>query len=292
MAAAVDIPAPSALAKPAAPHIVDVLIAERAPRLVASPAWPLLRPALYALLDYNKARAMAEAVAPMGGREALDYAARLLDLKIEVRGLQNVPQGGRLIVIANHPTGLADGLAAREALRPVRPDLMFFANADAHRVNPRLDEVFIPVEWVPAKRTRERARLALERSIATLEAEKALIIFPAGRIARTGAHGATVDPPWASSPISLARRSGASILPVHVKGPPPTLFRLFDKVSAELRDITLFHELLNKQGRRFELTIGAPIPARALGADAAAATLRLKRYVERELPAQPDAPFA
>ena len=60
-------------------HIVDVLIAERAPRLTRSAAWPLLRPALYGLLDYAKARRMADAIGPMGGRQALDHVSDLLD---------------------------------------------------------------------------------------------------------------------------------------------------------------------------------------------------------------------
>jgi hypothetical protein len=61
-------------------HIVDVLIAERAPRLASSPAWPLARPLLYRLLNYRRARQMADAVAPMGGHEALDFVSRLLEV--------------------------------------------------------------------------------------------------------------------------------------------------------------------------------------------------------------------
>jgi len=49
-------------------HIIDTLIVERAPKLAATPAWPLLRPALYRMLDYRKARQMADAIAPMPGR--------------------------------------------------------------------------------------------------------------------------------------------------------------------------------------------------------------------------------
>ena len=49
------------------PHIIDTLIAERAPRLTASAAWPLVRPGLYKLLDYGKARRMAETICTMGG---------------------------------------------------------------------------------------------------------------------------------------------------------------------------------------------------------------------------------
>ena len=63
------------------------------------------------------------------------------------------------MIVCNHPTGIADGVAVWDALKAIRPDLMFYANADAHRVSPKLDEVLIPVEWVEEKRTRERTRL-------------------------------------------------------------------------------------------------------------------------------------
>ena len=92
-------------------HIVDLLIKERAPRLSSSLLWPLVRPALYAALDYRKARAMADALAPMGGREALGYVSRLLGLRVTARGLDQVPREGGQILIVNHPTGLADGAA-------------------------------------------------------------------------------------------------------------------------------------------------------------------------------------
>jgi putative hemolysin len=273
-------------------HIVDVLIAERAPKLAASPLWPVARPLLYALLDYGKARGMADAISAMPGRAALDYVSQLLSLQVEVRNLARTPPKGRLVVICNHPTGIADGLAVYDALSLVRPDLCFYANADALRVAPGLADVLIPVEWVEAKRTRETARRTLEESRIALEAERCLVIFPSGRLARRPPDGRLQDPPWASSAVSVARRRQAPVLPVHVAGPWSTLFHLFHQVSSELRDITLFHELLNKRGRGFRLTIGPPIPPEALAGDAGQVTARLKTYVEKALPANPDAGFA
>ena len=274
----------------AAEHIVDTLIRERAPRLSGSPTWPVLRPALYAMLGYRQARLLAEAIADLSGTQALDFISDWLALKVTARGLERVPAQGRLIVIVNHPTGLADGVAVDDALRPVRPDLCYFANADALRVGPRLGEVFIPVEWVEAKRTRERTRLTVKLAQAALEAERAIVIFPAGRIARRR-KGVLADPAWAASAVSLARRYRAPILPIHLQGPPSTLFRLFDHVSPELRDITLFHELFNKRGGAFALTIGPLVPAHLIG-DPAPDVVRLKAYVEQVLPSHPDQPFA
>lgn len=270
------------------PHIVDTLIAERAPRLTGSPLWPVLRPPLYALLGYGRARRMADAIAPLGGRSALDHVSDLLALKVEVRGLEHLPAAGKLVIVANHPTGIADGVAVYDALKAMRPDLVFYANADAHRVCPAFDEVLIPVEWVEAKRTRDRLRLTLSRTREALEAERALMIFPAGRLAVKDDTGRLADPPWAASAVSIARKHAAPIVPIHVAGPWSTLFHLFDRHSRELRDITLFHELLNKQGRQFRLTVGRPIDPDSLPADATEATAVLKRYVEEVLESHPE----
>ena len=268
-----------------------MLIAERAPRLSSGPLWPMLRPALYALLDYDKARRMADAISPMPGGAALDYVSDLLALKVAATGLDRVPASGRLVVICNHPTGIADGVAVYDAFRGLRPEICFYANADAHRVASRFDEVLIPVEWVEAKRTREKTRNTLTLTREALEAERCLAIFPAGRLARREPDGTVADPEWMSSAVSIARKYEAPVLPVHVAGPWSAMFHFFHGFSTELRDITLFHELLNKRGREFALTVGRPIPPAALDGDPAQVTARLKAFVERDLPADPDRAF-
>ena len=75
-------------------------------------------------------------------------------------------------------------------------------------------------------------------------------------------------------------------------GPDSFLFHFFDRFSKELRDVTLFHEMLNKRGKPFCLTVGKTIPPSRLDIDSGHATYGLKAYVERVLPAQPDAEFA
>jgi putative hemolysin len=282
-----------AIARPAArsAHVVDILIEERAPKLAAAPFWPIVRPLLYAMLDYRKARRMADAIAPLGGTAALDFASELLSLKVEVRGLERLPRTGRLILICNHPTGIADGVAVWDAVKQVRPDVMFYANADAHRISPALDEVLIPVEWVEEKRTREKARLTLAMTRQAMEAERALVIFPAGRIARRQRSGTLADLAWAPTALSIARKYDAPIAPVHLSGPWSTLFHFFNGFSNELRDITVFHELLNKRAGRYRMSVGPLIAAEAVPHDSAEATGRLKAYIETLLPADSDLVF-
>ena len=274
------------------PHICDVLIAERAPRLTASVFWPVVRPILYKLLNYGHAVRMADAVRPLSGPQALEYMSDLLDLKVTVMNPDRIPATGRCIVVANHPTGIADGIAVFDAARARRSDAVFFANADALRVSPRLGEAVIPVEWVVEKRTREKTRATLQAAREAFEAERCVVMFPAGRLARIGKDGSITDPEWAPTAASLARKYAAPVAPIHVSGPYSRLFHWFDRISPELRDITLFHELLNKRKKPFFLKVGKAIPHTRLDIDAGKATYALKAFTERVLPSQPDADFA
>lgn len=272
-------------------HIIDVLIQERCPKLAASPSWPVVRPALYRALHYKQARSMADDIAPMGGREALDYISRLLGVRVDVKGLDRVPKVGRCVIVCNHPTGIADGVAMYDAIKPVRPDVIFFANADAHRVCPRFHETLVAVEWVTAKRTIEKTKQTLRAAHKAFHEERPVMIFPAGKLARL-IDGEIQDPAWEPSAVSLARKHDAPVIPVWMDGPYPFFFHTFDRVSKELRDITLFHELLNKKGKLFSMRVGPPIPPSGLQGPADEVTAKLKRYVEKDLPQDMDRAFA
>lgn len=279
-------PAAAAEAK----HIVDVLIEERAPKLSASAAWPVLRPALLSVLNYDKAVRMADTIAPLSGREALESISDLLSVKLDVSGLDRMPTQGSFLILANHPTGITDGIALYDAVKHRRPDIVFYANSDAERVCARFNEVLIPVEWVPAKRTRERTRVTLKMTDAAFAEKRPLGVFPAGRLARLR-DGVLTDPEWMPTAASLARKYELPILPVHVGGPFSYWFHTFAQFSAELRDITLFHELLNKQGKTYKLTFGPLIPAEHATGDANSVIRKLKHYIERVLPHAPDTAF-
>lgn len=128
-------------------HIVDTLIAERGQKIVRHPLWPAMRPFLYTLLNYRKAIEFANAVANMPGFQAFEHLSSLLDLEIRADKPERIPEKGGFLLVSNHPTGIADGIAVFDLLKSRRPDMMFFANRDAIRVNPRFVEMVIPVEW-------------------------------------------------------------------------------------------------------------------------------------------------
>jgi putative hemolysin len=267
-------------------HIVDVLIEERAPKLSAGAAWPVLRPILYSILNYDKAVRMADMI----GSDALESISNLLSVKLDVSGLERLPKDGPFIILGNHPTGITDGIALYDAVKQARPDVLFYANSDAERVCSRFNETLIPVEWVQSKRTRERTRVTLKMTDEAFEAKRPLAIFPAGRLARMR-DGALRDPEWMPTAASLARKYEVPIVPVHMSGPYSFWFHTFAEFSAELRDITLFHELLNKQGKTYKLTFGPLIPADHAVGDSTSIIRKLKYYTERVLPHAPDTPF-
>ncbi len=271
-------------------HIVDVLIEERCPKLRASPAWPVARPLLYSLLGYGKARRMADELAELNGRESFDLLSRQLAFDMTVTGLDRLPATGRCIVAANHPTGLADGVAVWDLLKKKREDIIFFANADAIRVNPRFEDVIIPVEWVVAKRSPAKARETLKRAADAFAQEKCVVIFPSGRLARK-VDGRMEEKDWFPTVVGLARKQEAPVIPLNLDARNSALYYLFCELSNELRDITLFHELLNKRGSKIRMTFGEAVHPDLLHGKPAAVTEKLKHHVAYALLENANAAF-
>lgn len=279
---------------PREPHIVDQLIAERATHLSAHPLWPVLKPVLYKVFHYHQAVAMADRIFPMSGWDALEYISALLSLRITVTGLENIPEqgapGSGFILAPNHPTGIADGIAIFDALKNVRPDMAIFANRDALRVSPRFRDLIIPVEWRPGEKSHAKSRDTLETTARAFAENKAIVLFPSGRIAFWNEDKLT-ERPWQPSVVALARRYSFPVIPVHIAARNSGLFYLLSKYSTELRDMTVFHELLNKKGRAFSITIGKPIGPDLLDGEAAAVAAQLQEHTVHRLADNPDADF-
>lgn len=272
-------------------HIVDIMIEERCPSWVKHWSWPAVRPVLFSLLGYRKALRWADQIKQLkSGQECFEFLDRVLDLRVTHVGIERVPTSGRAVIVANHPTGLADGSIVLAALRSTRTDIEIMANADACRINPAFAEVIIPVEWVQEKRSMPKTRETVRRTSAAFTGERVLLIFPSGALAQMR-KGKLVDEPWHQTAVTLARKNKAPITPLHVGGRNSSLYYTFCGLNRELRDITLFRELLNKQGDKFHLTFGPQIPVEHLEGDPQAVTEKLREYVDTILPNDPDRPF-
>lgn len=262
-------------------HIVEELIAERAPRLISKPRlFKMVKPLLFRMLAYDAAVFLADTVKPLTGRQAFSRVSDHISPRTAVVGLSHLPKTGACVVIANHPTGLADGLAVFQAIQDRRPDHLYLANADALRVIPKGEDIIIPVEWVKSKRNHSKTRGTLLAVKAALKEDRCVVIFPSGALAQLSWRG-LVDRPWQSSAAMLARKYKAPVIPLNIKARNSGLYYLFAKLNAELRDITLFHELLNKKGQIFKLTFGEPIAPEDIAKNADQATADIRQIVER-----------
>ncbi len=271
-------------------HIVDELIAERGQKIVKNPLWPVMRPLLHVVLHYRQAINFADAIANLPGHDAMEYASRLLNLELRVHNEDRIPKTGGFMMVSNHPTGIADGVAVFDLLKNRRPDMMIFANRDAIRVNPRFADVIIPVEWREEYKSNLKARETLKITTRAIQDGKVTVLFPSGRIAYW-ANGRLNERPWKVSAVGLARKYGLPVLPVHMSARNSGLFYWLSKWSTELRDMTVFHEVLNKKSNIFEFNIGKLIAPEQLQGDPAEVTKALEHHCVQALSRDGDAVF-
>lgn len=245
---------------------IDPLIEERAPWLFRGrPGTRVARTVLNRALSYDRTVEIAEAFRDAPSAEIMGAMGQMLARTVTASGLHNIPRHGPALIVANHPTGIADGIVLWHLLAPIRPDLYFFANRDVLRVMPQMEDVIAPVEWRPEKRSHGKTRETMAFARDAVEAGRLGIIFPSGRLAkREGLR--LYERPWMASAAMLARKFGLPVIPVNLRARNSMLFYLFDMVHPTLRDITLFHETLNKARQPYVVTVGEEISPAALPA--------------------------
>ena len=276
-------------------HIADQLLAERAPSLHNNPeqlrrARLILNP----ILKYDQARKMADDIKYKTGAQVMQYCQDQLDLKIVGSGLEHMPpEGTPALIIVNHPTGIADGVALWKWIDPVRKDLMVYGNRDTHRVTKGAYDFIVPVELVEERQTREKTRETLEMTRRCFDLGRTLIFFPSGRMSYVDWTRLRFrERVWKTSAIKMALRYNLPVLPVTIRSYNSLLFYFFSMFSEELRDICLFYELINKRGQQFKMTMGAPLDLSPYGnEDIEALTPKLQAYVERGDYSKPFAPM-
>lgn len=260
---------------------LDPLISERAPwllrdRLAARTA----RMALDHLLRYRRTVALAEEMRDWPAPRIMDRMAHDLARTVEVAGLHRLPDHGPALIVANHPTGIADGVMLWHALAARRPDLYFFANSDILRVLPQMRALIAPVEWRKDRRCHAKSRETLAYVRRATAEGRIGVLFPSGRLAKR--RGLSLhERPWMASAAMIARKLDMPVLPIHIRARNSALFYAFDLMHPTLRDITLFHETLNKARQPYRITLGRPIVPRDLPEDAENAIAHLRAAVLR-----------
>jgi putative hemolysin len=194
----------------------------------------------------------------------IDLALQTLSIGVEVSedDLARVPAAGPLIVAANHPHGVADGLAVAHAMRRGRTDVRILGNELLARI-PELREHLIAVNTFRAGTNASALRAAL----GWLREGHALIVFPAGAVSHVRTpDGRVVDAAWRDGVARLAAAADAPVLPLFIDGANSRLFRLAGRIHPALRTALLPMEFLRHRGRAISLRVGRPITPRRLAA--------------------------
>ena len=190
-------------------------------------------------------------------RSAVAYLR--LDVRFDRSALDAIPRTGPLILIANHPFGVLDGIAAGHILSAVRGDFKLIAHAALGRAQvfrPYLIPIAFEGDSAALRANVQSKRMAR----AHLRDGGSLIIFPAGRVSTAKKmFGTAVDDPWKLFPATLIQTSGAPVLPVHFEGQNGRLFHFVSKFSGTLREALILREVARRIGGQITAHVGAPM---------------------------------
>ena len=235
----------------------------------ADPAAPRLKRGLIRAVEAATGRArlkrlyLDHCARPPLGESFWQAAVRGLALHVQFDrvALQRIPRRGPVVIVANHPYGVLDGIVIAWLVEKVRPDFKVLTHSLLLRA-PGARAHLLPVDFAgtaEAQRTNLNSRTEARRH---LEEGGCVVVFPAGGIAtapdRLGRHPA-VDAPWQPFTAQLIQRSRATVVPIHFAGQNSRLFQIASHLSLTLRLSLIFREVKNRMGTMLPVAIGDPI---------------------------------
>jgi putative hemolysin len=227
-----------------------------------------LRPFLIGALERLTGRRRLEAIYRELKSSAFD-PDRFFGRALELAGIRYdvvcgdegaIPRRGPLIFVANHPFGVVDGLMLCDLARRTRGDFRILIHALLCR-DRDLEPFFMPVDFSGDRRALRGNIATKHAALRVLADGGTLLIFPGGGIATRGRAGLAplADLPWSTFLGRLIASSGATVVPVFFHGGNSPVFHIASALSPTLRAGLLLHEARNKLGRRFAVSLGAPV---------------------------------
>ncbi|GKY89266.1 lysophospholipid acyltransferase family protein [Sinisalibacter aestuarii] len=200
-----------------------------------------------------------------GGAQGLAFWGAALEVMgIEIttppEQFANIPKEGPVVVVANHPHGLVDGMIMAELISRVRGDFGILTR----EVLTGLDEVassfLIPVPFPHDKDAQRKGKEMRAAAMDKLKAGGLICIFPSGVVATSKtAFGPVEEAEWNVFTAQMIRRSGAQVVPIHFRGQNSRAYHIANRLSPTLRQAMLLHEVVHVCNRPHGPVIGAPL---------------------------------
>jgi putative hemolysin len=200
---------------------------------------------------------------PRPGESFWAAAIRHLELHVTVNldALERLPKTGSLVVVANHPFGVLDGLVISYLVSKVRNDFLVLTNSVLYRAE-EIRPYLLPVDFSETKE-------ALETNIKSRAASKAhlikggcLVIFPAGGASTAPKPWSkvAVDAEWKTLTARLISQAKAPVVPFYFAGQNSRLFQIASHISLTFRLSLFFKEVYDKIGTEVRVRVGELIP--------------------------------
>jgi putative hemolysin len=191
------------------------------------------------------------------------WPAAILQMGIRIgtpaEEIARIPPEGPLVVVANHPHGLVDGMVMAEMINRVRSDFKILTRSLLTGI-PEVEQFMIPVPFPHEENSRELGLEMRNLTMAHLQAGGVIILFPAGKVAASESwFGPAIESEWNPFTHKMIMRSGATVLPIRFTGQNTRAYQIANKVSATLRQSLLLYEIRKALFRPQRPFIGEPI---------------------------------
>ncbi|OYU19180.1 MAG: hypothetical protein CFE34_06510 [Rhodobacteraceae bacterium PARR1] len=208
--------------------------------------------------------------APRDEAEVFHAALRVLGIRPHLEWqipATEVPRTGGLLLVANHPFGIVDGLALGQLGMQLRGNVQILTHSVLCQPA-AVAQHLLPVDFSGTSQARRTSAQSRRHAIDLLEDGKVVAIFPAGGISTANKpfKGRAFDAEWHGFLARLATIPGVATLPVFFSGQNSRLFQIASHLSYPLRVALIFNETRRLMGRRLDMRIGAPLAAADLQA--------------------------
>ena len=193
-------------------------------------------------------------------------AVRHMGIRIDTppEEIARIPPRGALVVVANHPHGLVDGMIMAEMICRVRTDFRILTRSLLTGI-PEVEEFMIPVPFPHEENSRELGLQMRNLTMEHLQRGGVIILFPAGKVAcSAGWWGPAIEAEWNLFTHKMIHRSGATILPIHFTGQNSRSYQIANHLSSTVRQGLLLYEIKRALFKPQRPHIGEPIPATEL----------------------------